>query len=1810
MASEPTMSNEKSSSSSSEDESETDTESDSSDDSESMESLSSFDQSEEEDHLSSEDIVEETAYGQLPCEFGINEEKPSEVEATGENSHDLEKSGLTECKQILRTLSLMIWKALSKSKMVSLLKDFVESEFFLIDGDSLLIDCFLNVNFKKGQTLHFFYIVERFLHDFIQKEAKFVLVFFKDAENLYYNYPEILALRTILIYHLEYNTDVTIHTEFSNCLTPEWEIFLKECYPYFLIVSDKGITKHQTDFLNILIMHALQKKINIVQISGIESDVLRIYGYYASSLYMHKQFFEKHEIQLQHALHAYIIEYDQRSLEREIFLYGHLKLNLGEMQKEIHQTLSLFLNRWPEGADVRSVVCSISCAVTLKHYKKILHDAQDYENLNICTENHNTQDLKKPLTLKEAADLCRMHCLSVIFLQRLPLFQRAKSRIITYTWDRTLVPFLKMLKRCQFFILKHLKARNNWNVNFTGLPDLTDSSLWKNIAYYYEIEHNRGLNLELGNTLKQGYEELWNTVLTLSEDDDFGGSMPVRTTSRPFLTQKKTSPRVPGSNQGSHKLGLIPLKAEIIEDYAGDILSELPFLSSDDPAVTSLSKKKEFDELTHWHSSRPLSDDFERTKCNSDAKSKDAKGIRDMQKLHHFYHVFGKSLVGSNKSIRITGGSALPPPENSSVQKKKKHQTNAEKFIEENQKRQLAKLEKKEEERWKNLSVYIEKEMKENPNSGIKKLEDFLQTCPVKSVKFAAEMVGLDACFKLWMECCSKPETESKDMNIIINLMKRIHIIHEKHSELLKNTDRRKLAKYLKYVGFDNLAHSLYPQVQESSTEKDISKYSVCMGAARFQLTYMGHYLLREERSDPDPRVHHFIPDTWQRELLDVVDNNESAVIVAPTSSGKTYASYYCMEKILRESDEGVIVYVAPTKALVNQVVGTICSLFTKALPKGLVVCGVFTRDYRHDTLNCQILVTVPQCLEILLLSPRNQKWVKRMRYVIFDEVHCLGGEIGAEVWEHLLVMIRCPFLALSATISNPEHLTEWLVLIKRYWQHVESKMENSSSLQNVLKVSKKQQRKRIEKPSYRVRLVWYRERYNDLEKYVCSLKDNEFIIEHYHPCAALTVNHIKKYGIPLDLGFSPRESILLYDAMVHVWPEWTRMKELEPEEFSCFKNKIVITRADAKKYEEELKKEIIHWSQLDPSKVNQLFMYLKPQTFDSAEVEKRRMFPHFVEKLKEMNRLPAIFFSFNIHSVEVSASRLFTHLISKQITHNKPNSEREKKILNKKLSKARKSQKRNIAAFFNSDSGARIQRIILLAAEIKEIKKNLKKLYEISPDCTYTDRTVVDYQTLAKILRRLRGTRQCYKLHGFLKRGIGYHHGSMEIRQRQVVEMLFRLKHLKVITATSTLALGINMPCKSVVFMEDSVFLDALNFRQMSGRAGRRGEDLIGNVFFYDIPLPKIERLLKSNVPKLKGQFPLSISLVLRLMLLVAKADDKEDAKAKALSVLQYSLMSFKQPKINCMLKFYFIYSLQFLVREEYLNLECIPIGYSGLVSHLHYHEPANFVLVSLLKKRLFHKLCIPTKIKGQKSFSEEVMETLVVVLANLFGRHYLPPCVKNFKKEFSHSVVILDDLPKEFAAVVEEHNTRIQEYFGSFLLTISKLADMRKESQLPLSEIDFSGKECEDSELVSHLMPGTESRTAVSPFACLSNITDQDLFDVDVINDAMLQTIDVNVQNIPFLCLNKYDTNGRKCPLNGYVLNFYKHRSLSALTLDNWLNMGDAFTLIRDFALTVQSIRISLSELCDDEDDNVVLAFKQLSKAFNSILGKKAID
>lgn len=104
---------------------------------------------------------------------------------------------------------------------------------------------------------------------------------------------------------------------------------------------------------------------------------------------------------------------------------------------------------------------------------------------------------------------------------------------------------------------------------------------------------------------------------------------------------------------------------------------------------------------------------------------------------------------------------------------------------------------------------------------------------------------------------------------------------------------------------------------------------------------------------------------------------------------------------------------------------------------------------------------------------------------------------------------------------------------------------------------------------------------------------------------------------------------------------------------------------------------------------------------------------------------------------------------------------------------------------------------------------------------------------------------------------------------------MLFRKGFLTVVIATGTLALGLNMPCKTVVFAGDSVFLTALNYRQASGRAGRRGLDLLGNVVFHNMPHHRAKEIMASRLPDLRGQFPLSTTLILRLFGLLHGTDN-----------------------------------------------------------------------------------------------------------------------------------------------------------------------------------------------------------------------------------------------------------------------------------------------------------------------------------------------
>jgi superfamily II RNA helicase len=151
-----------------------------------------------------------------------------------------------------------------------------------------------------------------------------------------------------------------------------------------------------------------------------------------------------------------------------------------------------------------------------------------------------------------------------------------------------------------------------------------------------------------------------------------------------------------------------------------------------------------------------------------------------------------------------------------------------------------------------------------------------------------------------------------------------------------------------------------------------------------------------------------FWPDKWQWALLNAVDAEppQSALVIAPTSAGKSFISYYVIEKVLdnnsrcaRSVDTGVVVVVLPTKALVNQVSAVVYQKYGD-------VYGVFAGN-KHKVLDCQVLITQPTELEILLTSPATKEWVKKIQYVVFDEVHCIGDSSEGAVWERLLTMLQ-----------------------------------------------------------------------------------------------------------------------------------------------------------------------------------------------------------------------------------------------------------------------------------------------------------------------------------------------------------------------------------------------------------------------------------------------------------------------------------------------------------------------------------------------------------------------------------------------------------------------------------------------------------------------------------------------------------------------------------------------------------------------------------------------------------------------------------
>lgn len=127
------------------------------------------------------------------------------------------------------------------------------------------------------------------------------------------------------------------------------------------------------------------------------------------------------------------------------------------------------------------------------------------------------------------------------------------------------------------------------------------------------------------------------------------------------------------------------------------------------------------------------------------------------------------------------------------------------------------------------------------------------------------------------------------------------------------------------------------------------------------------------------------------------------------------------------------------------------------------------------------------------------------------------------------------------------------------------------------------------------------------------------------------------------------------------------------------------------------------------------------------------------------------------------------------------------------------------------------------------------------------------------------------------LRRGTGIHHSGLLPILKEVIEILFQEGLIKVLFATETFSIGLNMPAKTVVFTNVRKW-DGKNFRwvsggeyiQMSGRAGRRGLDDRGIVILMideKMEPPVAKGMVKGQADRLDSAFHLSYNMILNLM-------------------------------------------------------------------------------------------------------------------------------------------------------------------------------------------------------------------------------------------------------------------------------------------------------------------------------------------------------
>jgi ATP-dependent RNA helicase DOB1 len=256
---------------------------------------------------------------------------------------------------------------------------------------------------------------------------------------------------------------------------------------------------------------------------------------------------------------------------------------------------------------------------------------------------------------------------------------------------------------------------------------------------------------------------------------------------------------------------------------------------------------------------------------------------------------------------------------------------------------------------------------------------------------------------------------EEVEHNIVTALQENDHS-QPRHSEVLSSI-------LFEPADFDRCAekqmeieNAFNPSILQSNLEKNCILETIVrpgLNPEDFKID------INSEITNP-AKTYKFELDPFQKAAVRSIEKNESVLVAAHTSAGKTAVAEYVIAQCLKNNQR--VIYTSPIKALSNQKYRDLKAEFKNV--------GLITGDVTIDE-NQTCLVMTTEILRNMLF--RSNEVAKETAWIIFDEVHYMKDRDRGVVWEETIIlapkMVR--FCLLSATTPNASELAQWILKIK-----------------------------------------------------------------------------------------------------------------------------------------------------------------------------------------------------------------------------------------------------------------------------------------------------------------------------------------------------------------------------------------------------------------------------------------------------------------------------------------------------------------------------------------------------------------------------------------------------------------------------------------------------------------------------------------------------------------------------------------------------------------------------------------------------------